>query len=62
MAEKKLSKIEQFRQELNRVFDDNLHTKQCGKHKRREDYFCKKKFLLGVGTDIPITLLYLRSR
>lgn len=35
MAEKKLSKIEQFRQELNRVFDDNLHTKQGGKHKRR---------------------------
>ena len=28
MTEKKLSKIEKFRHELNRVFDDNLHTKQ----------------------------------
>ena len=28
MSEQKLSKIEKFRQELNRVFDDNLHTKQ----------------------------------
>ena len=28
MTEKKLSKIEEFRQELNRVFDDDLHTKQ----------------------------------
>ena len=27
MTEKKLSKVELFRQELNRVFDDNLHTK-----------------------------------
>lgn len=28
MTEKKLSKIEEFRHELNRVFDDDLHTKQ----------------------------------
>ena len=28
MTEKKLSKVELFRHELNRVFDDNLHTKQ----------------------------------
>ena len=28
MAEKKLSKVEKFRHELNRVFDDNLHTRQ----------------------------------
>ena len=28
MTEKKLSKVEVFREELNRVFDDNLHTKQ----------------------------------
>ena len=28
MTEKKLSKIETFREELNRVFDDNLRTKQ----------------------------------
>ncbi len=28
MTENKLSKIEKFRHELNRVFDDNLHTKQ----------------------------------
>ena len=28
MTEKKLSKVEKFRHELNRVFDDNLHTKQ----------------------------------
>ena len=28
MTEKKLSKIEKFRHELNRVFDDDLHTKQ----------------------------------
>ena len=28
MSEKQLSKIEKFRHELNRVFDDNLHTKQ----------------------------------
>lgn len=28
MTETKPSRIEQFRQELNRVFDDNLHTKQ----------------------------------
>ena len=28
MTERKLSKIEKFRHELNRVFDDNLHTKQ----------------------------------
>ena len=28
MTEKKLSKIEKFRHELNRVFDDNLQTKQ----------------------------------
>ena len=28
MTEKKLSKIEKFRYELNRVFDDDLHTKQ----------------------------------
>ena len=28
MTEKKLSKIEKFRHELNRVFDDNLRTKQ----------------------------------
>ena len=28
MTEKKLSKVEKFRHELNRVFDDDLHTKQ----------------------------------
>lgn len=28
MTEKKLSRVEKFRHELNRVFDDNLHTKQ----------------------------------
>ena len=28
MTEKTLSKVDRFRQELNRVFDDNLHTKQ----------------------------------
>ena len=28
MTEKKLSKVEKFRHELNRVFEDNLHTKQ----------------------------------
>ena len=28
MTEKKLSGVERFRRELNRVFDDNLHTKQ----------------------------------
>ncbi|MBR5103355.1 MAG: hypothetical protein IKV05_01550 [Bacteroidales bacterium] len=28
MSEQQLSKIDRFRQELNRVFDDNLHTKQ----------------------------------
>ena len=28
MTEKKQSKVERFREELNRVFDDNLHTKQ----------------------------------
>lgn len=28
MTETKPSRIELFRQELNRVFDDNLHTKQ----------------------------------
>ena len=28
MTEKKLSKVERFRHELNRVFDDDLHTKQ----------------------------------
>lgn len=28
MTEKKLSEVETFREELNRVFDDNLRTKQ----------------------------------